>query len=122
MNMFKKGDFLLTVIVIVLALTALAFFKCYSSNDAKEQRIAIVKANGNILYRINLDNIKESRDIALPESSGEIIRVERGRIRFLSADCPDNLCVKTGWLSKKGDMAVCLPNRIIIKIEGMKDN
>lgn len=122
MNMFNKNDLLLSAIIIAFALTATAGFKFYMSDDRKEHKVAIIKVNGAILYRIDLEDVKESWDIVLSDNSGEVIRVEKGRIRFLSADCPDNLCVKSGWLSKKGDTAVCLPNRVLIKIEGLKVN
>lgn len=50
-----------------------------------------------------------------------VVLVENGRIRFEESNCPDKTCVKTGWLDKPGDSAVCLPGRFMIKIEGIKD-
>ena len=32
-------------------------------------------------------------------------------IRFLSSDCPDKVCVNTGFLRNDLDVASCLPNR-----------
>ena len=32
------------------------------------------------------------------------------------ASCPDKQCVKQGKISKAGEMLVCLPNRVVIKI------
>jgi len=34
------------------------------------------------------------------------------------ADCPDRLCVKQRAISKQGETIVCLPHRLIVKIEG----
>ena len=36
------------------------------------------------------------------------------------ADCPDKDCVNQGWISRPGQMIVCLPNRLVIKIESDK--
>lgn len=32
------------------------------------------------------------------------------------ASCPDKQCMKQGKISKAGEMLVCLPNRVVIKI------
>ncbi|WP_132015356.1 NusG domain II-containing protein [Hydrogenispora ethanolica] len=44
------------------------------------------------------------------------ISIEKGRIRFSDAGCPDRLCVKQGWLTSQGDRAVCLPSKTVILI------
>jgi hypothetical protein len=75
-----------------------------------------------MLCNTDLDKEKESRTISISGKYNEMIRVEKGRIRFDSSGCPDKLCVKAGWLSKKGDMAVCLRGSLIIKIEGQSDD
>ena len=38
--------------------------------------------------------------------------------RMESADCHDQVCVRTGTLTRAGQVAVCLPNRVILKIVG----
>jgi hypothetical protein len=62
--------------------------------------------------------VKSTQIITVGGKYKETILVEKGRIRFEEANCPDLVCVRTGWLSRQGDIAVCLPNRTIIKIEG----
>ena len=47
-----------------------------------------------------------------------ILRTEDGSIAVISADCPDKDCVKRGWLRRPGDSAVCLPNRLVVRISG----
>ena len=44
-----------------------------------------------------------------------------GRIRVESADCPDQVCVDQGWISDGTVPVVCLPNRLVIQIEGGGD-
>ncbi|HRR92028.1 MAG TPA: NusG domain II-containing protein [bacterium] len=40
------------------------------------------------------------------------------KVRILSSPCPDKLCVKQGYISESGQVIICLPNRVVIKIEG----
>ena len=47
-----------------------------------------------------------------------IVEVEPGRIRVSEANCPDQVCVRTGWLSSGQRPIVCLPARLTIKLEG----
>ncbi|MBR4895991.1 MAG: NusG domain II-containing protein, partial [Clostridia bacterium] len=52
------------------------------------------------------------------DASGEnTVRVETGRIRIVSADCPDKICVDTGWISDSAAPIVCLPHRLVIRLE-----
>jgi hypothetical protein len=89
-------------------------FENHKSLD--HNRIAIIKQDQKVIEEINLDAVTEPREIILPGKYHEIVEVEPGRIRFKQADCPDKICVKTGWLENPGDTAVCLPNRAVIAI------
>ena len=46
-----------------------------------------------------------------------MIRVEPGRIAVIGADCPDKVCVEAGWRSDSASPIVCLPHRLVIRIE-----
>ncbi len=46
-----------------------------------------------------------------------MIRVEPGRIAVTAADCPDKVCVDAGWRSDSASPIVCLPHRLVIRIE-----
>lgn len=48
--------------------------------------------------------------------------ISDGAARMAEASCPDKLCVHQGMISKKGEELVCLPNRVIVKIEGEDDH
>lgn len=119
--MLKKGDIILVAIILVAVLLGTAGFNFLKKSDAGNKNIAVIRKDNRIIRKIDLDKVKESERITVGGSYRDTILVEKGRIRFEEADCPDQVCVKTGWLSKKGDMAVCLPNRTIIKIEGETD-
>ena len=52
------------------------------------------------------------------EHGVNVIEAERGRIRVAEADCPDQVCVRSGLLTRAGQSAVCLPNRVIVRLTG----
>lgn len=45
------------------------------------------------------------------------LELSPGMACVLHSDCPDKICVNTGWLSESGQTAVCMPNRITVTID-----
>lgn len=113
----KRNDIILIVITILVVTIGFGGLKSYQSRNNSNHRIAVITQNQKVVERIDLDAVTQTRDIKLPGNYHEIILVEKGRIRFKQADCPDKICVNTGWLTKPGDVAVCIPNRAVVKIE-----
>ena len=46
------------------------------------------------------------------------IEIDNGRARVSAADCPDQFCVRSGWISSPGQSIVCLPNRLTVRVLG----
>lgn len=46
------------------------------------------------------------------------IEAEGGRVRVAGSDCPDQTCVRTGWLSRSGSAAACVPAGVVLSLEG----
>ena len=113
----KWGDFLIfTLIVIVIV----AMFFSGVINKDNQDLIAEISLDGEVLYKINLTELNDRKEFLFHD--GEVIIVaENGRIRFEQSDCPDLVCVNTGWIKRRGRIAACLPNRILIKIVGFSD-
>jgi len=51
-----------------------------------------------------------------------VVEIERGKARIKEADCPNQACVKTGWISQPGQIVVCVPNKCNIIIKGKSNN
>jgi len=117
MNTMKRNDIILVGSIILAVLLYFGGLQWYQNTNGNDHRFAVIKQNQKVIERIDLDAVTEPREITLPGNYHETILVEKGRIRFKEADCPDHICVKTGWLQEPGDTAVCLPNRAVISIE-----
>ena len=48
------------------------------------------------------------------------VRIQGGKAFMLSADCPDQLCVRSGAVSSVHPV-ICLPNRITVTVSGEED-
>lgn len=96
-------------IILIAALLAAAGFsaRLYSQRQTRKQ-VYIHKDSKLIgIYPINSDRV-----LRLDEHNTVVI--EDGKVRMLSADCPDKRCVRQG----AGDTLpiICLPNRVVVEI------
>ncbi len=48
------------------------------------------------------------------------IEVRGGRVRVLSSPCPRQACRHGGWIGSAGEMLVCLPNQVVIRLPGQR--
>jgi hypothetical protein len=48
------------------------------------------------------------------------VEVRGGRVRVLSSPCPRQACRHGGWIGAAGEMLVCLPNEVVIRIPGAR--
>ncbi len=106
------------VCVLVLTFTGLLYYLFFMA-PANGTGDAIVTVNSKDSYRFTLSDIQSTQDTAIDANGYHVvIRTELGKIRFLTADCPDQVCVHTGWLSAQGRMAACVPANVVVRIEG----
>lgn len=117
--MLKKGDLILVIAIIFSVVAGIIFLKFFYKDNG--DKIAIIKQNNEIIKSVNLNTVTKPQELKVLGKYSDIILIEKGRIRFEEANCPDKVCVKTGWLTQNGDMAVCLPNRTIIEIKGINN-
>lgn len=107
----KKGDLL--VFGIGLLSVAIAFFFLFDSALPEE---ALIYQNGALVMRLNLNQKKEVR---MKGPLGEtVIEIAMGKARVKSDPGLKQYCVKQGWLKKSGDIAICAPSHLSLRIVG----
>ncbi|MGE5542463.1 MAG: NusG domain II-containing protein [Bacillota bacterium] len=80
--------------------------------------VVVVNVQGVDMEELPLDRSREPVNRTVQGAIGQsTFEVSGGRVRMISSDCPDKVCVKTGWISQAGQVIVCLPNRVILKVE-----
>jgi len=115
--MLKKGDLILIVCIGILAGLILAWNKFPSASDSAPL-IAVITQDGTVIKTIDLQAIEKPEYIYLNQGISQVILAEKRRIGFSESECRDKICVKTGWLTKTGDRAVCMPSKTVITILG----
>ena len=103
--------------VILAAAAAVFFFQV--KNGASGTVYAIVEQDSKELMRLPLSKPGEYR-ISYGDSYN-IIEITEAGVRMKEADCPDQICVTRGVIQKSGQSIVCLPHRLVVRLEQVGD-
>lgn len=107
------GDYI--VILFSLIIVLFLFQKLWVREPASQLKIRLAdKVVGT--YDLN-----QTRELHIHGPKGEaIISINQGKVRFKQSPCANQYCVHQGWLSRAGQVAVCLPNQISLQLLGAK--
>lgn len=120
MKRLTKGDKYLIIIIVIISILSLAYVKKVAV-DYKEEYISI-QVNGEEIKKIIFDRNIIGKNIPIETEFGyNLIEIGDKKVRVIEADCPDQLDVKQGYISRVGEVIVCLPNRLVVEIKGMDD-
>jgi len=115
-SFIRKADIILFCALLLSAglSAALIFFRL----SAPAGDVVIV-LNGSPYGVYSLD---EDRQI---EISGEdfhnVVVIEDGSVRMQSSDCHGQDCVSHKPISRSGESIICLPHKIVVRIQGGKE-
>ena len=113
----KWGDFL--IFFVIASIIVLMLYQSVPKNESGSLNAQIIK-DGKLLFEVSLNDIAGQKEYLLDDGD-VIIIAEKGQIKFLESDCPNQICVYTGWIYRANQIAACLPNRILVKIVGAKE-
>jgi len=77
---------------------------------------AVIRQEGRVFAEIGLQS-RRQLDVAGPLGVTRIA-IEPGRARVVSDPGPRQYCVRQGWLTRPGEIAICAPNRVSLQILG----
>lgn len=60
-------------------------------------------------------SLSESREIDLGFAK---VVIKNNSVSVSEVDCPDKICQNTGEISLKGDVIICVPNKLVVEING----
>ncbi|GAB6118775.1 MAG: Uncharacterized protein XD65_0961 [Caldanaerobacter subterraneus] len=117
----KKGDILIMLFVVVLAIGLLVFYKI-STTQHYHHKYAVIMVDGKIYKEISLEDVNYREEIPIVTKYGtNVLLVKDGRVQVIDAECPDKICMKEGFIDKPGQSIVCLPFRMVVEIRGVKN-
>lgn len=114
-NGMKKGDF---VVIVGALLLALFVFLQTGITDTFDHKYLSIQVDGEEIARYEYDD-HTKKDIPVQSKFGyDLVRIADGKVRIVEADCRDGLCIKQGTIEEPGETIICLPNRLVVEIVG----
>jgi hypothetical protein len=110
-GLLQPGDWLVVSLGLALCVYAGAGLWTAGAPDG-----VIVRAGGKVFIETGL---AYPQRIEVPGPLGmTVIEIEPGRARVARDPGPRQYCVRQGWLSRAGAVAICAPNEVSIVLTG----
>ena len=130
----RKADIILFVVLVVIGLAASAALTL-SHSEAGSGAKVIIESGGDLYARYPL---AEDRTVVVPspkqkgidapaadpvdDASAQydyynVVVISNSTVSVTEASCKNQVCVKHDAISRSGESIVCLPNRLVVRIE-----
>lgn len=110
----NKSDLKLVLILLIISLSMLGLIKFTKPNGSK---IAQVYYQNDLVLSIPLSQNLNKTYTVHGYNGDVVIEVANDKIRVVEEISPLHLCSKQGWIKETYETIVCLPNKVVIKIE-----
>lgn len=112
----NKSDYILISFLVVIIIVLFYF----SKTDNSLVNNALVYYDNDLILKIDLNT--KFKEYKVKGYNGDVyIKAGEGKIKVLEEKSPLHLCSKQGYISKSYETIVCLPNKIVIKLESNDD-
>ncbi|WP_235864932.1 NusG domain II-containing protein [Pseudothauera lacus] len=109
--LLRPGDYL--VLLAGVLLCAFATMMLWRGGVPEK---AVIRAGGELFGEYPLN---APRQVEVPGPLGiSVIEIEPGRARVAVDPGPRQYCVRQGWLTQAGSVAICAPNQISLSLSG----
>lgn len=114
-DFYKPAKLDIGLIVIILGFSFFSLFRIaiMARGESTDKKKAFVYQNGKLKQEIGLSGNREVRLLG----GNFVVQIKEGRIRVVKADCPEHICMNTGWIQHSGQTIVCVPNKLLIEIK-----
>lgn len=104
----KKPDI---VLFVCLMFTAFTLFVIDITRYQGEKSVLVSVDGKKTVYPF-----KKNKYVIKSSHGTNILIIDEDGVRIKEASCPDKLCVKQGKIKRAGEVLVCIPNRLVVRI------
>ena len=111
LSLLRPGDLLAIALAIAGIVGSLLWLRAGGQADR-----AVIRVAGEVFGAYALGSAQVVR---VPGALGDsIIEIEPGRARVAADPGPRQYCVRQGWLTQAGAVAICAPNQVTLSLSG----
>lgn len=113
----QRRDYIIVLLTLVLSVMAFSFTNI-DRDDAGYKRVQVI-IDDKVYEEVVITDRNYQKTIKIETEEGyNYIRIHDGGVEITEADCYDEVCVKTGFIDRKGQIIACLPHKMYVKILG----
>lgn len=105
----KKGD--IAIFAALLVIAALLWW-AFSASPAGDTVYVVVQKDGQQVLRTPLNGT----DTFWADAHNRVV-IKDGKVHMEWSDCYNQVCVHAGSISEANQQIVCLPNRVVVRLE-----
>ena len=110
-KIFRVGDI---VVIAVLAVAAVALTIATAAEPAGKTAVVLVDGHTEAVL-----HLEEVQSISVHGPLGDsIVETDGEGVRIIESPCPHKTCMRMGRASITGQVLVCAPNRVAVRVEG----
>ncbi|MBA2133416.1 NusG domain II-containing protein [Capillibacterium thermochitinicola] len=116
-----KGDRWLFWLLIGVGLFLLAWQAWPAPSS--ERQVQVFR-DGELLFSFPLTETEIRTEQVQVAGGVATIEVRDGAVRLAPTEdyfCPERICIRTGWIKQPGEAIICVPNKLVIRIEERED-
>jgi hypothetical protein len=109
-----RYDYILLFFLALMGVVLCGVYFWYPRETAKQ---VVITVNGEV-YGTYDPGMDQTIDIRLQGKVINVVTILDHQVFMTQADCPDHLCMKQGKISRDKETIVCLPNEVVVTMEG----
>lgn len=115
--MIKKADIVLFILILVAGLSVSWWSLTTNTGGDK----AIVTVDGELYGTYSLSQ-DQTIEVVQKDGHTNYITIKDGMVSMAYSTCKNQVCVNASAISETRDSIVCLPNKVMIEIQGSAKN
>ena len=112
--MLRPFDFVITA--LALAVTVFFSVRIYAS-PVRQEHLVVKGPGGSWVFPLEAE---ERLDVPGPLGT-TVVELRSGQARVLASPCTNQLCVSAGTIRRRGQWIACLPNSVLVTVEGREN-
>lgn len=109
-----KADLILLFVLLAAGIAAFFSVRLLTQKGGTQVKV-LLRGELYGTYRLLEDQSVSIRQNGVVTN---VMQIQDGKASMIQADCPDKLCVHQKAIDKQGETIVCLPNQVVIEVEG----
>ncbi|MGY3766715.1 NusG domain II-containing protein [Vagococcus vulneris] len=121
-SQWRFMDGIVIVSLIILSFIPYVVFAATHQEPETKGNVAIVSIDGKEVERFELNDDTPHKEVIYYPAKGKynIVELEGNRIRVREDNSPDQIAVRTSWISRPGQMSICLPHKLTLEIKSQE--